>query len=89
MIRDIIILLEIKKSRHIKRRLKELKTLTFLHIISRDIPDFKKMMKKECPMFNEPFNFAKQRTLKESVGFYLFYACLFMGISGIASLLGA
>lgn len=40
-------------------------------------------------MFKEPFNFAKQRTLKESIGFYLFYACLFMGISGIASLLGA
>lgn len=40
-------------------------------------------------MFNDLFNFEKQRTLKESIGFYLFYGCLFMGISGIATMLGA
>lgn len=39
-------------------------------------------------MFDELFNFAKQRTLKQSIGFYLFYACLFMGVSGVISLLG-
>ncbi len=40
-------------------------------------------------MFDDLFNFAKQRTLKQSVGFYLFYAALFMGISGFMTLLGA
>lgn len=40
-------------------------------------------------MFNDLFNFAKHRTLKESIGFYLFYACLFMGISGVMTMLGA
>jgi hypothetical protein len=44
--------------------------------------------KKDCAMFNDLFNFAKQRSLRESVGFYLFYACLFMGISGFMTLLG-
>lgn len=39
-------------------------------------------------MFNELFNFKKQRTLKESVGFYIFYAALFMGLQGFASVLG-
>ena len=38
-------------------------------------------------MFNDLFDFAKQRTLKESVGFYLFYAGLFMGVTGLFSLL--
>lgn len=39
-------------------------------------------------MFNDLFDFAKQRTLKESVGFYLFYAGLFVGVTGLLSLLG-
>lgn len=39
-------------------------------------------------MFNDLFNFGKQRTLKESVGFYLFYVCLFMGLSGFLTLVG-
>lgn len=39
-------------------------------------------------MFNDLFNFKKQRTLKESVGFYIFYATLFMGLQGFASVLG-
>jgi len=43
---------------------------------------------KDRAMFNDLFNFAKQRSLRESVGFYLFYACLFMGISGFMTLLG-
>ena len=43
----------------------------------------------ECHfMFNDLFNFKKERTLKESVGFYLFYACLIMGIQGFAMMLG-
>lgn len=39
-------------------------------------------------MFNDLFNFGKQRTLKESIGFYIFYACLFMGLSGFLTLVG-
>lgn len=39
-------------------------------------------------MFDDLFNFAKERTLKQSVGFYLFYACLFMGFSGVMTMLG-
>jgi hypothetical protein len=39
-------------------------------------------------MFNDLFNFKKERTLKESVGFYLFYACLIMGVQGFAMMLG-
>ena len=39
-------------------------------------------------MFDDLFNFAKQRTLKQSVGFFLFYAGLFMGFSGFMTLLG-
>lgn len=43
----------------------------------------------EMTMFKDLFDFKKQRTLKESVGFYLFYACLIMGIQGFAIMLGA
>jgi hypothetical protein len=39
-------------------------------------------------MFEGLFDFGKQRTLKQSVGFYLFYASLFLVVSGVASLLG-
>jgi hypothetical protein len=39
-------------------------------------------------MFEDLFNFAKRRSLKQSVGFFLFYACLFMGISGVLTLMG-
>lgn len=39
-------------------------------------------------MFNDLFNFGKQRTLKESVGFYIFYVCVFMGLSGFLTLVG-
>lgn len=39
-------------------------------------------------MFEDLFNFAKRRSLKQSVGFFLFYACLFMGVSGILTLIG-
>jgi hypothetical protein len=39
-------------------------------------------------MFDDLFNFGKQRTLKQSVGFYIFYACLAMGVSGFVTLLG-
>lgn len=40
-------------------------------------------------MFDDIFNFGKQRTLKQSVGFYIFYAGLFMGVSGLLKILGA
>ncbi|MEM9470114.1 MAG: hypothetical protein AAF988_08115 [Pseudomonadota bacterium] len=39
-------------------------------------------------MFDDLFNFEKQRTLKQSIGFYLFYGCLFMGISGLLGMAG-
>ena len=39
-------------------------------------------------MFDGLFDFAKQRTLKQSVGFYIFYAGLFLGFSGLMSLFG-
>ncbi len=38
-------------------------------------------------MFSDLFDFGKKRTLKESVGFYVFYVALFLGISGFLSLL--
>lgn len=40
-------------------------------------------------MFDDLFDFGKRRTLKQSVGFYLFYCGLAMGLTGLASLLGA
>ena len=39
-------------------------------------------------MFDDLFNFAKERSLKQSVGFYLFYYGLFMGFTGLVTLLG-
>ncbi len=39
-------------------------------------------------MFDDLFNFSKQRTLKQSIGFYLFYACLIMGVTGFIEMLG-
>lgn len=38
-------------------------------------------------MFKDLFNFSKQRSLKESVGFYIFYASMIMGVTGLMSLL--
>lgn len=43
----------------------------------------------EPAMFNDLFNFKKQRTPKEAVGFFLFYAMLIMGIQGFAMMFGA
>ncbi len=40
-------------------------------------------------MFDDLFDFAKRRTLKQSVGFYIFYATVFLGISGVLKLIGA
>ena len=40
-------------------------------------------------MFNNLFDFGRRRTLKESVGFYIFYTALFGGLTGLLSLLGA
>lgn len=38
-------------------------------------------------MFKDLFNFAKVRTLKESVGFYIFYTALALAVTGLANLL--
>ncbi|MDB5491833.1 MAG: hypothetical protein JWO78_1682 [Micavibrio sp.] len=35
-------------------------------------------------MFKDLFNFAKTRTLKESVGFYLFYTAIALVITGFS-----
>jgi hypothetical protein len=37
-------------------------------------------------MFKDLFNFSKERTLKESIGFYIFYCGLALAFSGLASL---
>lgn len=39
-------------------------------------------------MFNDLFDFGKKRSLKESVGFFLFYAGIFVGLSGFMKLAG-
>ena len=39
-------------------------------------------------MFNNLFDFSKPKTLKESIGFYVFYAGVFACISGVLSLAG-
>lgn len=39
-------------------------------------------------MFDDIFNFGKQRTIKQSIGFFLFYAMLFMGVTGFLGMAG-
>jgi hypothetical protein len=39
-------------------------------------------------MFDNLFDFSKRRSLKQSIGFYLFYGCLFMGFSGLMTMVG-
>jgi hypothetical protein len=39
-------------------------------------------------MFKDLFNFSKARTLKESVGFYVFYTGLALAVAGLAEFLG-
>jgi hypothetical protein len=39
-------------------------------------------------MFDDIFNFGKRRTPKQALGFFLFYGCLFMGVSGLMTLVG-
>ncbi len=39
-------------------------------------------------MFDDLFNFGKRRTAKQAVGFFLFYGGLFMGFSGLMTLVG-
>jgi|TARA_B100000508_G_scaffold137695_1_gene132659 hypothetical protein len=39
-------------------------------------------------MFDDLFNFEKQRTLKQSVGFFIFYGLIFMGITGFLGMTG-
>lgn len=37
-------------------------------------------------MFKDLFNFSKARTLKESIGFYLFYTAIGLVLTGFAGL---
>jgi hypothetical protein len=46
------------------------------------------ILKKAIFMFDDLFDFAKVRTLKQSIGFYLFYATAFLGLSAILTLMG-
>ena len=39
-------------------------------------------------MFDDLFDFGKHRTLKQSVGFYIFYVTIIMGVSGFLNILG-
>ena len=39
-------------------------------------------------MFDGLFDFGRQRTLKQSVGFYLFYVTIFFGVTGLLKLIG-
>ncbi len=39
-------------------------------------------------MFDDLFDLGKQRTLKQSVGFFIFYAGILLGISALAGLAG-
>jgi len=39
-------------------------------------------------MFDDIFNFGKRRSFKQSVGFFLFYAMIFMGVSGLLGMMG-
>ena len=39
-------------------------------------------------MFKDLFNFSKARSLKESVGFYIFYTAIALVVSGVFSFLG-
>ena len=38
-------------------------------------------------MFKNLFDFSKTRSLKESIGFYIFYTAIALVLSGVASLL--
>ena len=39
-------------------------------------------------MFDDLFDFGKKRSLKQSVGFFIFYAGIFVGLSGVMKLAG-
>lgn len=39
-------------------------------------------------MFNHLFDFSRQRTIKESVGFFIFYGGIILGAYGVLSALG-
>lgn len=39
-------------------------------------------------MFNDLFDFAKKRTLKESVGFFIFHSSLVMAVMIVLSAMG-
>ena len=43
---------------------------------------------EEIRMFDDLFDFGKKRSLKQSVGFYIFYAGLFLAFGGLLDLLG-
>jgi hypothetical protein len=44
---------------------------------------------KEMCMFDDIFDFGKKRSLKESIGFFIFHSILALGLMAGVSLLGA
>lgn len=40
-------------------------------------------------MFDDLFDFAKKRTLKQSIGFFIFHSALVLTVMGLFSLMGA
>ena len=39
-------------------------------------------------MFEDLFNFGKQRTLKQSIGFFIFHSAVILGVYALLSALG-
>lgn len=40
-------------------------------------------------MFDDLFDFGKKRTLRQSIGFFIFHGGLMLGVLGLLSVLGA
>ena len=40
-------------------------------------------------MFDDLFDFSKKRTLKQSIGFFIFHSGLVLGVLAVMSLVGA
>jgi hypothetical protein len=58
-----------------------LKPLYFQHILMRAVSRLRGYF-----MFRNLFDFSKTRTLKESIGFYVFYTTIALALTGLAGL---
>jgi hypothetical protein len=66
-----------------KTTLKIAKTLDFLRVLGQN-----GRMKERDKMFDDLFDFGKKRTLKQSVGFFLFHTSLVMTVFALLNLAG-